>query len=61
MMMFIAGLLVMSLIATISMFIEDNDIVRIVCAGPIGWLSAIGVILLNKILFDKKGKPRFWG
>lgn len=59
--MFMAGMLVMSLIATISMFIEDNDVVRVICAGPIGWVSAICVIILNKILFDKKGKPRFWG
>lgn len=48
--MFIYGILAMSAIATISMWVADNDIIRVICAGPFGWLSALLAITANHIL-----------
>lgn len=56
--MFIYGMLAMSAIATISMWMADNDIIRVICAGPFGWLSALLAITANRILYPHERHNR---
>lgn len=57
--MFILGILVMSAVTTVPMWITDEDIPRVLCGGPVAWLSAIVCLAINRILvYARKYKKR---